>query len=121
MFKSNLFRNIASLILIIIFFEPNASFSQLRRSGEIFPWAYGIGSSVEWYVSCTTEYGDVWRWNDYKLTTQHGSDETDSRKGDGEINPGFHACDSWQPDTEPVISYGYYRFVFHFPRPINSR
>jgi len=115
--KHIIFQTSIIFILIFLFIELKPSYSQLRRSGKIFPWAFQIEADDEWYVSCETIDGTVWWWNDYYLTTQHGSDQTSSREGDGMINPGFHACDDWQPTNEPVVAYGIYKFTFHFPNP----
>jgi len=116
-----LFKFVLVFIISFLFIESKSCYSQLRRSGEIFPWAYGIGDNDEWYVTCETEEGTVWWWNDYKLTTEHGSDRTSNKKGNGMLNPGFHACVDWQPTDEPVVAFGNYKFIFHFSSPIYSK
>jgi membrane-bound inhibitor of C-type lysozyme len=93
---------------------------QFRISGEILPGAYGIGDDDEWYVSCETISGTIWWWNDHIIITQHGTDQTENFEGNG-VCSGFHACDDWQPTSEPVVSYGYYKFTFHFPSPIGNK
>lgn len=112
LFKITLAIFLSLLLLFFIFSMPLKPFS--KRSGEIFPAAYYIGENDEWYVSCEISDG-VWWWNDYNLTTKHGSDQTNSREGDGTIDPGFHCCADWHPDSEPVVAYGLYKFTFHFP------